>query len=913
MDLLAQLSFGTPFVLGALVILPVVWWLLRVTPPSPRRVVFPPLRLLLGLRANEETPARTPWWLLLLRLLAAALIIVALAEPLLGESKTPAGSGPLVFFVDNGWPAAHRWDDRQGALTDALRKAQKDGRAVAIIPTAAKSFAEVATLLDAGAADRMARELEPQSWLPDRKKALAALAKLKLGQTPEIVWLSDGLDYGDARTTADALGKMGRLRIVSDAPGRGPLALRPPANDARGFAVTVVRGDARGTPSGEVNALGLHGEQLASAHFQFAEGQSIARAKVRLPIEVRNEMAMLSIGNEDSAGATQLMDSSAKRRIVGLASAGTLESEATLLSDTYYLRRALEPYSDVRTAPLADLIKSDIAVLMLADVAKISGDEHSGLQKFIENGGVVIRFAGDRMTGETDDLIPVKLRTGGRYLGGALAWSTPQHLAEFPENSPFRGLEIPAEVSVTRQILAEPSVELADRTWARLADGTPLVTAKAMGKGWIVLFHITASPAWSSLPLSGLYVDMLRRLTQLSSGARPTDMATDANAVYPASEMLDGFGRLHKAAADIPPIRANVLAKAKASPQHPPGLYGAQGVQIALNTFGATDALVPMGNVGTRIAYYSASRVIALATPLLSLAAILVLLDGLISLWQRGHLTAPRRIVNIASLLLVALIVFPPRAHADDAYDMAAANVTRLAYVKTGVADVDAVSRAGLHGLGLILKTRTTFDPQEPVGIDIASDDLSFFPLLYWPMDPREKDLTPAEISKLSDYMRNGGTIVFDTRDATLGAGSGPNAPGQQTLRRLAKGLDLPPLQVVPQDHVLTKTFYLLQDFPGRWDGSKVWVEALPPPEPGVPAPARGGDGVSPVIIGGNDWAAAWAVDADGRPINACVPGGDMQREMAFRVGVNLVMYSLTGNYKTDQVHAPALLKRLGK
>jgi hypothetical protein len=118
----------------------------------------------------------------------------------------------------------------------------------------------------------------------------------------------------------------------------------------------------------------------------------------------------------------------------------------------------------------------------------------------------------------------------------------------------------------------------------------------------------------------------------------------------------------------------------------------------------------------------------------------------------------------------------------------------------------------------------------------------------------------------------------------------------------------------VPADHVLTKTFYLLQDFPGRWTGGQVWIEAIPPAaNDGGPAPARGGDGVSPVIVGGNDWAAAWARDAGGRPIAAVVPGGEQQREMAIRFGVNVVMYAMTGNYKTDQVHAPALIERLGQ
>jgi hypothetical protein len=265
-----------------------------------------------------------------------------------------------------------------------------------------------------------------------------------------------------------------------------------------------------------------------------------------------------------------------------------------------------------------------------------------------------------------------------------------------------------------------------------------------------------------------------------------------------------------------------------------------------------------------------------------------------------------------ASALFLVLNFSPPQAHADDATNMKAALDTRLAYVKTGLADVDSVSQAGLTGLGLMLKARTSYEPMEPIGLNPEQDDLSLYPLLYWPIDPREKGLSPKALTRIGDYMRNGGTILFDTRDLTLGAVRGEASPGQQTLRRLTAGLDLPPLEHVPADHVLTKTFYILRDFPGRWIGGQLWVEALPPPPKNGAAPARGGDGVSPVVIGGNDWAAAWAVDANGRFMFAPSPGGEIQREMAFRFGVNLVMYALTGNYKTDVVHAPALLQRLG-
>jgi hypothetical protein len=903
--LFGTITFATPWLLWALIALPAIWWLLRVTPPAPRRVVFPPLRLLLGLNAPQETPARTPWWLMALRLLAAALVIVALAEPTIGEAPKQVSRGPLVLFVDNGWTAAHGWQARDAAISDALAGAARSGRATAIVPTAGPRAPSI-SLLSAGAASRTARDLEPQPYKADRLRAVAALTKANLGGA-DILWLSDGIDDGTARATADALNHLGHLTIYGDA--RGPLALKPERNEADGFRVTVIRPETGLVRVGQVNAIGAHGEVLASAPFSFKQHARETVTKISLPLEVRNETERIVVASEDSAGAVRLLDKSAKRRAVGLVSASNLDSEQPLLSDVYYLERALSPYADVHRGSISDALNRNVPILMLADIGKISGDDYDHVANFVEDGGILVRFAGGRMTQNVDDLIPVKLRLGGRYLGGALNWAQPQHLAPFPDASPFRGLTIPAEVTISRQILAEPSVDLGGKTWARLTDGTPLVTAVQRGKGWIVLFHVTASPAWSNLPLSGLYLDMLKRVIDLSSGARPSDMGTDASAVYPPYTTLDGFGHARKPPPEVLPVRGSDLAKVVVSPTHPPGLYGSEGAQVAINAVGPRDTLLPFGDLGQRVETYTGKAALALEAPLLALAILIVLFDAILSLWLRGYVL-PRR---AAAVILTLLIIHPYAARADDSFDMKAALDTRLAYVITGLPDVDATSKAGLTGLGAYLKARTSYAPLEPIGVNLDRDDLSFFPLLYWPMDPREKDLSPAALSRVANYMRNGGTILFDTRDLTLGPTRGANSPGEQTLRRLVAKLDLPPLEPVPPDHVLTKTFYLLQDFPGRWIGSKVWVEKLPPPDPDVgPEPARGGDGVSPVIIGGNDYAAAWAIDAGGQPLHDVSPGGEEQREMSVRFGINVVMYALTGNYKTDQVHAPALLQRLG-
>jgi hypothetical protein len=201
------------------------------------------------------------------------------------------------------------------------------------------------------------------------------------------------------------------------------------------------------------------------------------------------------------------------------------------------------------------------------------------------------------------------------------------------------------------------------------------------------------------------------------------------------------------------------------------------------------------------------------------------------------------------------------------------------------------------------------------MGVDIEKDELAFFPFLYWPVTADAPVPTSAAFAKLNRYLRTGGLILFDTRDADV-ASAGATPEGA-ALQRIASGLDIPPIEPIPEDHVLTRSFYLLQAFPGRFSEGGLWVEASPPDA----AKAEGmpfrnlNDGVTPVVIGGNDYASAWAVDGTGGPLLPVGRGaaGDDQREYAYRFGINLIMHVLTGNYKSDQVHVPALLERLGK
>ena len=269
--------------------------------------------------------------------------------------------------------------------------------------------------------------------------------------------------------------------------------------------------------------------------------------------------------------------------------------------------------------------------------------------------------------------------------------------------------------------------------------------------------------------------------------------------------------------------------------------------------------------------------------------------------------------MRLVLALLIMVAAAPLRAQDPDPQLIRAADEVALAYVITGDARIDETSEAGLRGVSQVLTDRTTVEPGEPIGIDLDRDDLSLLTFLYWPVTESQPLPTPQAYIRLNHFLRSGGMILFDTRDGDIAGLGGPD--GAAALQRLASPLDIPPLAPIPRDHVLTRSFYLLDDFPGRYQGVDVWAEAPPAgAEAAEGVPFRNlNDGVSPVIIGGNSWAEAWAVGENGLPVYTVGSGldGEHQREMAYRFGVNLIMYVLTGNYKSDQVHVPTLLERL--
>lgn len=936
-------GFTTPWLLWSLVLLPILWVLLRAVPPAPIRRHFPGVVLLLGLKDDDSVTDKTPWWLILLRMLAAAAIILGLAGPVLNADRSDLlRRGPLLVLFDGSWAGAQDWDRRLALADRLLAEAGRQGRVAAVLSLSAPN---TPVFQNATVVQSQISGMLPSAWAPSAETLDLAITALEaLPGDIETIWMSDGLDFAGHSDLVTLLQAKGALRIFQD--GAPVLGLHPAGFEDGALSLKAQRTVATGAQEITLRAQGRDpsGTErvLATGIARFEPRALEAKVTLSLPAELRARITRFDIEGYASAGGVSLSDDSLRRREVALIAGREDREGLELLSPLHYLHQALQPSADLLEGTLPDILPANPDVVVLADVAGMTAPEETALIAWVNDGGLLVRFAGPRLAAsdlaraETHPLMPVRLRSGGRTIGGAMSWGSPKNLTPFAETSPFFGLEIPQDVTVTSQVLAQPDPDLAERVIAELSDGTPLVTQKTLGQGRVVLFHVSANAEWSSLPLSGLFVRMLDRLAVSSVAAQP-DAADLAGTVWQPQQVLDGRGRLRDAGT-LAGVGGEDLVSAELGPNLRPGLYQGPTRQLARNVL-APDSVLAPASWPASLSVQGLDRVQAtpLAGYLLALSLILLAVDVAAALALSGRLSlrvsaslvvalgltlagpearAQQQVPSQAPLTTQLAAPVTPLAPVRDDFALLATSEIVLAYVLTGNDQVDDVSRAGLQGLSDTLYFRTSIEPSLPMGVDLERDELAFFPLLYWPITEDQPLPTQEAYDRLNRYLRSGGMILFDTRDGDV-AGYGAATPTGRKLRRLAEPLAIPALEPLPKDHVLTRTFYLLQDFPGRYIGRDIWVEAAPPDAEKIDGmPFRNlNDGVTPVVIGGNDWAAAWATDSQGNALYPVGRGfsGERQRELAFRFGVNLVMHVLTGNYKSDQVHVPALLDRLGQ
>ncbi len=948
------ITFLYPALLAGLLLLPVLWLVIRSAPRKPRRIYFPAARLLLGATNNRRNAERAPLWQTILRSLILLCLILAAAHPVLNKKNYAPDNGALLVMVDNSWSSAANWPKYQQGMKQIVNQARLNNQSIFIAITAPEAsgansvdLPAIAGPLSPHASQNAFDRIQPRPWNPDYH-ALDDMISARqdiLNAISGAILISDNIAAPGKDILATDLSAVSSFIVLQPLAGgrNDTIVLSGLSRNRNGMKVDITHPALYDAKQITLIARDDRGQVILRHPATLKDGSTTSQIDISMPGDIANGIQTVSLAGIDSAAALFQTGAKWQRRTVGI----VVNSGAgpVLLSDRYFfLDRAISPYADITYGTLPELLakKPDILVTTgkIPDLAR----QQIKLASWLDKGGMLVRFASDSASSPEDRFLPVTLRLGNRDFGGSMSWERPKHLAAFADTSPFYGLPIPDDITINRQLLAEPDRDIVEKTWARLSDGTPLVTSVAKNAGRIVLFHVTPWADWSNLPMSGLFVQIWQRILPLASPDNPS--SRNIQSVLPPQSILDGFGHAHQPG---PTVLGLQNTKDIPDPRHPPGIYGQNGQAVAHNLGPFIKGLDRPMRWPRQIEHKTladddqldlAALCVFAAFCLFLLDTLILVLSGMTnrfqgyrhgrkmrktasqassdtSISQRSQTSVDKTsspfnrlgmlVVLLAGSLSIALAAMgtlqtasaqengpTPRA------DFQAALHPRLAYMETGVAAIDRLSQAGLSGLTDTLRRRTAADLAPPSMVNPETDDLSFYPLIYWPLTEGQNDISSYGREQLNRYLANGGMILIDSRDREV-------EPAR--LRRLLAGVDIPTLTRAPTDHVIFRSFYLLDQAYGRFE-APLWLDARPDPRL---------DGVASVLFGGNDWAASWVQTrlelerygkATRNPIDDISP---RRHELALRFGVNLVIYALTGSYKGDQVHLPAILERLGR
>lgn len=889
--------FLHPLILLALLVLPLVYWITRITPPPSKQRIFPPLAVLKSIRLRRTTPARASIWLLVTRLAALSLITLGIAHPI-GSPKTSQntlGNGDLTVIIDNGW-AAHA---NRTSIRDIVLRLGKNcftqGNALTLIATARQEdgkFTGPMVSHDLALLKEHLQRVQPRNWSTERAKAVEGVAL----KGHKILLIADGVATPeDARFRAEL--QAAKHILTLSLPSHDIFTLNRIAHPGRHPHFEIARLDSDPTDL-EIVAETRGNLTLQRDRIAFAGGQQVKEWDSHLSLTLQEKIARISLhpsdGNQSGPASVFMMDETSHRHPVGLIVPDQRGDDVN--TPIFYLRHALSLVSEMREGRLDDLLAQKLSVMIWPSQSALSVEDQRKLRDFVSRGGWLVRFIDTAGTTSeesgkprpADPLLPVHLVGNLRDLGSIMSWEKPQTITAFSSSSPFIGLVAPTDLNIRKTILAQPDPDLPERIWARLTDGTPLITAKKVGRGEVVLFHADSGPDWGNLPLTGLFPDMLDRIIRRSDGVE-TQTTSDN---LPPFLVLGDDGQWHRPLDIVKPLSAQMMTTMPPGPTHPPGLYGVEGAAHAYNLGPFLNPLERETSVGKRVTAGGVAAAYDASSSLLLLGMFLLSADFVLRARHLG-------LIAIGAILLCRFYTPYALAEGREISVDEAARTTRLAYVYSGQDALDRISRQGMKGISDYASDRTSARLAAPDRVMPGKDDLAPYPLIYWPVTP-QTHYDAKRNAALDTFIKNGGMLLIDMVDAEEDESDASDT--QRHLAQVTRGIHLPALTKLDDRHILAHCFYILRSFPGRFEGKDVWVARNADPK---------NDSVSPVIIGQADWARAWAVDDQGNHPYAVIPGDDRQRTLAERFGVNVIIYALTGNYKQDQMKVPALLKRL--
>ena len=894
-----MIAFHTPWLLAALVLLPLIWRWLRVVHAPQRILAFPALRFITPHPKPPRNTSVPPLWLRILRIIIIALTILAFASPYIpapdNDSPHPntlSAESPLLLVIDNGWASAAHWHTHMQTLRATLESLPEHRFIIltTALPPDDTADSRDLSILSARQAQDVVDTLSPQPWQPLNaqiaqflKEMTAPSASPRLKNLGGILWLHDGIDSPDKNTLLDSLHDYADQRDTPlyslTSPSLSlPVILASPPADAEVHTPSLARVlAARAAPSREHPPYHLQGFDADNRllfnkpfHLRGQETLLDASAEQAPFLHQLHSLRLISPHLEPHAGGVLLHDGGRRLPTIFVLEPSS-DSPPPLLNPSHYIAQALN--RSTHNSSLQDALDQRADIIFWHDHARIDSDEQEHLLDWLAQGGILVRFASPHVQDSDNHphLLPAPLYEITASAHGFLSDTRDEtSTLHFADNSPFHHLKPTSTHVNPTYAFIDPPQDV--HIWAYTDDHRPLISARSIASGWLVFFHAPLHPLRSDLALEALFPTILTTLTRLRPYQRTSSNQTPTTLWQP-QQILDGWGQL----SSPEPTTQALGVDARPSPHTPPGIYATAYERRALNL---GDAL----GVPTR--FIDAPPPLQSPTPprpqrliqgwLLTLIILLLAVHALY-LTRRNVYPAVAAGVFVFCALLPVLVSAQPPAENAPFY------APRIGYMLSHDDIQDNLSDSGLTQLTQFINRRTVARLGQPLPLTPQSPLLPFVPLIYWPLGATNTHLSPTEARIIEHYLSKGGIILFDSIDGSA---------------RLQSSLSLPPLVPIDDEHTVTRSFFLIP--------LSLWRKTNTP-LPWSDHHAQANTLTASVFASQHNWAQLWRSHLY-VPQQASVL---TRQELAMRFGLNLVLYALTGNYKRDQIHALTIIERL--
>ncbi len=882
--------------------MPIIFFIIKYYPPRPAEKNFSSLYLFTDITIKKNTKSKFPLWLLIFRLILCFLIILFFSDPYLTKgSDKKSNFKNYTIISDNNWSISNNWQYYKSIIKEIVLEAESNNKEVhfylstlseKLTPTIFNTYNEAIDFINNN---------PPSPIQTSRKNINEILKKNNFFKSSKTFFIFSNFDSATEESQKETLNiiKENNPSIEIINPVKKITFFEKVVINHESFELKVSRKGIYTDNSFSIQAIGKNKRILFEKKFYFEDASNEYKVLESLPAATINQIFKIKILDENHAGAYFYLDDFKKRVSVGIFSENNSALEKPLLSSTYYLKKSLGKSHSISVASIKKLLDNQKSIIFLPSYSKLIKSDHRKLEEWVKAGGVLVRFSDKSLVSKRSLYFDQKLYYQSvRNIAKDFSLNAKLNINAFKDNTILSNLEIPLDLQFKKQLIID-SFESDVTTLASLEDQSPLITMKNIGSGKVILFHVTSNNEWSNLPLSSLFSDIISRLLLI-----PKFKVNSNNQEMTMKQKINSFGELIDPLKNYSFVNQSKSSINYPSIQVPVGIYENENLSIALNLAGNLNTESFYGEVNENILIKNSyeKSVFKLKNLILITLFIMFLIDMIINLMLKKNFLfkkAFKKSSIIALFLLFFIVTFNiNNLQANENY-----NKIFLAYVKTEDALLNQIAFKGLESLRKYLIERTSVNPKGVKEVDILRDKIFYFPLLYWQVVEEIPDFNEEIINKINNYLVSGGIIIFDLVNLSNTSISLEESRLNE-LKVLFSELGVNNLKQIDSNHTLVKSYYLLDTFPGRFDRKVLLIDT---------DNLDNKDGVSSVIVGLNHWVGAWAKDKNNYPLYQAVPGGERQREISFRFGINLIMYALTGNYKSDQIHNKSILQRLQK